>query len=224
MAYIFPEQRFAPGRRFSGEYYARVQRGYEVAASSSVAICGLARDIEPVVPKLTEVLAALCNLFLNARVYLYENDSVDATRLRLQALAASDARITLKSEYRQRPKWGPVRSTVRADQMAEYRNVYHQAVAAGEVSGLRDRPGYGLARLVAGRHCVDPRRGPLGHDGVERHQGYSQQACPVRRLGLARHESSAGASGDRDQPAALRSRPSAGPGPVVFRRVGGLPG
>lgn len=128
MAYAFPEHNYRPADHFAAGYHARVQRGREIASQSTVAICGLARDIESRIPRLIEAMTAIGGLFSDYRIHIYENDSVDRTKPLLEAWSKRDPRVHFRSETIRRLKWASVRSGVRADHMADYRNACHDSV------------------------------------------------------------------------------------------------
>jgi hypothetical protein len=139
----FPEAAHPPDRRFAEEYMARVVRGQAIAAGARVALCGLARDVAANIPTLRTGVVALAALFAEARLYLYENDSADATADLLAAWRDEPGSLLvwLKSERLNAPRWPQTRDLARASALAKARNHYHAAVLQDASAG-RFRPDY----------------------------------------------------------------------------------
>lgn len=128
--HVFPEDQYAPNPRFAAVYWERVTLGYQRAAMSRVAVCGLARDLGHGVGTITAALEQITAMFGDHLVFLYENDSSDGTAAALATWAMGDARRSCLSETYGRPRWRSVRSGARGDDMARYRNKYADAVRA----------------------------------------------------------------------------------------------
>jgi len=118
----FPEERFAPRRERSAAYRAAVERGRAAMGRSRVAICGLARNVEAYLPLTIARIERLGRMFADYRVFIYENDSTDATPRQLAQWAASNRRVEVVSETRHLPRHPAVRSLERAADMAAYRD------------------------------------------------------------------------------------------------------
>lgn len=115
-----PEDFWAIDGEYMELYWERVGRGKEIAAESKVAVVGLARDCEKNLRNSLFLLAELGACFEWPTGFVFENDSVDATREILS---------------RDRPAWLRVRSDAngrrhlrgfeqeRTVALAEYRNI-----------------------------------------------------------------------------------------------------
>lgn len=128
-AAAFPEHLFPPAEHLADAYHARVSIGRERMAAQRVVICGLVRDLAPLIPVLTARLEHLGRLFADFHVVLYENDSRDATRRLLQDWSDRQPRATLLTETRNDPVNPGTRCLARAARMARYRNRCHRHVA-----------------------------------------------------------------------------------------------
>lgn len=102
-------------------YAARCAVGHERIASASVVWCGLARELGDEVEAALARIEASVAAFADHRIFLYENDSKDATPERLRAWADANPRVRVVCEQLDRPRWPSIRSMERTAQMAEYR-------------------------------------------------------------------------------------------------------
>lgn len=102
------------------EYLETTNLGLEHMLKSRIAVCFLARDIEPNFPNLKGFLAFLAAGSKSLDIVCYENDSQDNSAKLLQTLP----RTTVISEKPQKKHWGSVRDYGRLKDMAEYRNKY----------------------------------------------------------------------------------------------------
>jgi hypothetical protein len=125
----FPEHWFPCPPYLQQEYRKRIALGRSHMASSRVAVCGLARDVERLLPKVIGRIKRVGRLFRDYEVVVYENDSIDGTLTALRAWQRSNPRVHVLSERLGLPRWGSVPSLQRAEQMAAHRNRYREHVA-----------------------------------------------------------------------------------------------
>lgn len=115
--------------RFEKEYWAAVDRGRRVAANSHVAICGLARNVAGMIHTTRWRIDRLRSLFqADCPVFIYENDSSDATELALCGWRYRDPQCYVRSERLGDPVNPGTRCLNRAERMARYRNSLRQFV------------------------------------------------------------------------------------------------
>ncbi len=103
-------------------YHGAVALGRVVAAESTAAIVGLARDLGPRADRATHMLGEVAALFGGVRALVIENDSTDDTASRLLAWADATPWAEVRSSNRGDHKWPSIRSGDRAAQLAGYRN------------------------------------------------------------------------------------------------------
>lgn len=111
-------------------------------SNSSVIICGLARDIDYVLPKNLEYLEEISKLFGNVHYIFYENDSRDHTLEILQDFCKAHPNSTLISEkLNLNPAKASVtdKSKIRVMKMAYFRNKL--------VSRIREMPNYDFVMM-----------------------------------------------------------------------------
>src|SRR5262245_2857704 len=125
----FPEEHFPPRRDRAAAYRSAVLRGRARMAGSRVVICGLARNVERFLPLTIVRIERLGRMFSDYRVFIYENDSTDATPRQLVQWAAANPRVVAVSETCHRPRHPAVRSLTRAADMAAYRDRCQSEVA-----------------------------------------------------------------------------------------------
>ena len=118
----FPEAWFPPADYLAQEYRKRLRLGREVMARSRVVFCGLARDIEGVLPSVLARLSLAGEAFTDHRIVVYENDSTDGTVRLLEQHAAEDDRLDVISEVLGLPTWGSTRDPERMAHLAACRN------------------------------------------------------------------------------------------------------
>lgn len=149
-------------RGLEAMYRERCRRGYLQMTRSRAVITGLARDLEDVLPASIARIRGLCDLFADARVVVFENDSRDRTRQILCDWAASDHRVTAICEDSHDPVNGDNRCARRAERMARYRARCHAEVLQ------RFRP-YGSVIVVdfdaVGGWSTDGIANTFGHSG-----------------------------------------------------------
>ncbi len=118
----FPEEVFPPAPERRAEYERRVQIGRERLARSTGVIVGLARNVEPHLPRTIAGIEALGALFADYRVVIYENDSTDSTRELLMDWAARRSQVDVTCERHGDPVNPTARCLQRTERMARYRN------------------------------------------------------------------------------------------------------
>jgi hypothetical protein len=98
--------------------------------SRSVAICGIGRDVARTFPAFVARVERLGAMFRAYHAVFYENDSTDETPGLLKAWAETNPAIHVISERRGDPRFGSVRSLVRATALAAYRNRCREKILA----------------------------------------------------------------------------------------------
>jgi hypothetical protein len=118
----FPESYFpcAPSRE--DEHRRRTALGLSRMHTSSVVVCGLARDVAPLLPLQIERIEKLGKMFDRYQVVIYENDSVDETRDLLRKWSLANRNVHLLLERLGAIRYPQIRSIERAERMAYYRN------------------------------------------------------------------------------------------------------
>jgi hypothetical protein len=129
MRYEFPEHLHQPSAATKARFEFSVNKGREVAAGASIVVCALARDLGSRVERFRDQVAQIVQPFQRHAVVIIENDSIDDTAQRLQAWAAEDPVVNLTTLKLAKRKWGAVRDSERGNDMASYRNRFHDVVA-----------------------------------------------------------------------------------------------
>jgi len=125
----FPEARFVPSPERRQQYETDVVLGRSVMAGRRVVICGLARNIEQVLPRTIARTERIGSMFADYRVVLFENDSSDATPALLASWQRRNPRVTVLNDTLGHPVNRSVRCLERAERMALYRNRYREHIA-----------------------------------------------------------------------------------------------
>jgi hypothetical protein len=125
---VFPEDQFPVDPVFGTAYWRTIAAGCNRMAGSRAVICGLARDVAPRLPHTIARIERLGGMFRDYRVVIYENDSLDDTRLLLQLWSQRNWRIEVRVERLGEPRFGQTPSVHRTSRMAYYRNRCHDAV------------------------------------------------------------------------------------------------
>lgn len=115
----FPEDLYPTSHEHATEYIERILGGYEIASRSTLAIGGLCRDIQNILPSTLARLEALSKYFLDTEFYFIENDSIDLTPQILMDWKMANLVICKKLNM---PKHGSVRTYNRIQDMAMLRN------------------------------------------------------------------------------------------------------
>jgi hypothetical protein len=97
-------------------------------ADARAVLCGLVRDAEAHLPRVTPQIEALGAGFADHRIFLFENDSEDETAAVLERWARAEPRVSFASERLGRPRHPSTRSEARRADMAEYRARCQRAV------------------------------------------------------------------------------------------------
>ena len=124
----FPEQLFPAAAEVGNSYLADTARGYSRMASKRVVIGGLARDLGGIIDSTIARIERLGRLFADYRVVIYENDSEDQTRPKLQEWGLRNPRVLLQTENLDTPVNQSDRSIGRAQRMAYYRRQCHREI------------------------------------------------------------------------------------------------
>gem|GEM_PF-610257 len=98
--------------------------------SSRVVICGLARDVAPLLDDTTARIESLGAMFSDYRAIIVENDSLDDTAQALRAWRKRNARVEVISETLSQPAWDNVDKPMRFNALAERRNRYLELACA----------------------------------------------------------------------------------------------
>jgi hypothetical protein len=108
---------------FVKEYHQVNQHGEKYLQNKRITIISLARNIDnhintniPLVYNFLTDLGIVCNWII------FENDSIDNTKISLQNLSKKNTNIHVISENLSREHYGPVKSTERIQALSEYRN------------------------------------------------------------------------------------------------------
>ena len=94
----FREDQFPPVPERASEYYQAVQQGKQAMNQLRVVLAGLARNTASALPSNMLRAESLGNHFADYRVFIYENDSSDATPQLLDAWQRRNDRVVIQSE------------------------------------------------------------------------------------------------------------------------------
>jgi hypothetical protein len=125
---VFPDADFPVDPRFESDYLERVATGRKRMSESTAVICGLARDVERILPQTIARIESMGTLFADYRVVIYENDSQDQTKDLLTQWAQRNPKADVTIEQRGDPINPNARCLRRAERMANYRNTCLEAV------------------------------------------------------------------------------------------------
>lgn len=125
----FPEAELPPPAEFRAQYEHYLEVGLARMRERRVVLCGLARDVAPVLPVTIARMERLGQMFADYRVVIYENDSADNSREMLFAWSHRNPRVTVRSERRGAPVNPNARCLKRSTRMAYYRNSYREYIA-----------------------------------------------------------------------------------------------
>jgi hypothetical protein len=101
-----------------------IARGLELIKRSRVAICGLARNNEERLPIYIRKVEELMDLCHRANVFIYENDSTDATKRILVDWMHDNDDVLVKPTNPGLESFGSVATLKRAKHMCDCRNKY----------------------------------------------------------------------------------------------------
>lgn len=120
----FPESQFLVPEKHKHEYSKKTILGHSIARKSDVLICGIMRNVGPIFRYTRARIEALGSLFKDYHVFMYENDSKDATKIDLEAWAIENQRVRFKSEDVNPPPFHDLKGRDRRRWMAYARNQY----------------------------------------------------------------------------------------------------
>lgn len=130
----FPESLYPCPSSYLPFYSANVIEGKEIASTSNVLICGIARNISTVLPYTIARIERLGSYFKKYHVYIFENDSSDDTPQILHRWHLDNpSNITIESLKLNFPTFTDPRGIVRRKFMSMARNKY-LAFALGYVT------------------------------------------------------------------------------------------
>ncbi|MFN0051271.1 MAG: hypothetical protein ACKV0T_03720 [Planctomycetales bacterium] len=124
----FPEDRLRCDPAWESAYREALANGTERMRRSTAVICGLARDLGGCLARTMARIERLGAMFREYRVIVYENDSLDDTRLVLHLWAERNPQVSVFTEKLGEPRFGQTPSVQRTSRMAYYRNRCRQAV------------------------------------------------------------------------------------------------
>jgi hypothetical protein len=125
---MFDELSYPPSALTAARYHERCQTGAARMRDLTVAICGLARDLGPALPRTMAAVTAIGELFKQCTVVIYENDSRDYTAAHLRNWADANPWIHVRTETLHSKRYPPIRDAERVNLMAHYRNQTHAMV------------------------------------------------------------------------------------------------
>lgn len=115
-------------------FLQKTEEGYEVGRKSSVVVCSLVQNAESYLPRFFNFLRRLSSNFWKFSIILYENDSIDDTKLKINntryIINCTDTWYTIKNldfiseNGIEKPKFPTQEGFERANYMAMLRNKY----------------------------------------------------------------------------------------------------
>lgn len=109
---------------YKEEYILLVNQGKEFLKDKKIAVVGLCRNCGSIIENnINQIVELLVNTCKEYKIILFENDSVDDTKLQLQNLSLNNNNIISISKDFNRPQFGTVKDRKRTDALAEYRNI-----------------------------------------------------------------------------------------------------
>lgn len=119
---FFPEHAYPPIPSLRQDYELKVKTGIKLAKSYRVAILGMVRDCETVLPSVLKRLELFTCLFGSTNIFIYENDSIDKTKQILRDWNPRDVNYNINSSNLGLPKLGQGKDLARSQGMAMLRN------------------------------------------------------------------------------------------------------
>ncbi len=122
----------------------QLTKGKETLASSSIIVCGIARDCGRNLKKNIKVIDMLCNLAKEYQVIIFENDSTDNTKQVLKDWKDNRPNVYVSlNDFNQLTipkkekglKINPLFSCSRIEKMAKYRNFYLDYIEQNNIVG-----------------------------------------------------------------------------------------
>jgi hypothetical protein len=119
----FPEDLFPPLSELREEYYARLLKGVSRCGNHNVVITGLCRNIIDVLPQTAARLRKTAELFKEAKILIYENDSNDGTSEALKEEFEGDNNVILKQDITGHKMYGKTRELERPMYLGKLRQM-----------------------------------------------------------------------------------------------------
>lgn len=130
----FPESLYLP---ITNDYYDRVALGIDIMRQKDIVICGICKNIADNVDNILAKIFRLGSMFRSYSLYIYENDSVDATLSKLvQSSAKLNMPITIETETLEVEPHDQDKSEYRRERMAYARNKYLDHIRDKEFDNL----------------------------------------------------------------------------------------
>lgn len=95
---ITPEALWQVDAEYAEDYKAKTVRGLEAAKSSSVAIVAICRNALPALANTLPLVTIVKRQFASAKMYIFENDSEDATAAVLDKYAEMEPNVVVEHE------------------------------------------------------------------------------------------------------------------------------
>lgn len=114
--------RFPINDEFIDSYKQKIDEGILFIKDKNICITGLARNIETVLHNSLNHLSAICGLFNNCNVVIFENDSSDNTKNILQSWQRPNYYLISQNLKATHPT-GSSKSLLRTTALANYRNI-----------------------------------------------------------------------------------------------------
>ncbi len=118
---MFPELEFLPVPSTSEDYYSRVQKGYTQMKKRKLVIAGLARDVADTLANQMIRLEKIGKTFLDYRIIIFENNSVDETRSMIKKWINKNKHVELLECWEDQDCHLPSNAS-KAFLLAQYRN------------------------------------------------------------------------------------------------------
>ncbi len=109
---------------YKTNYDEKVDSGQQYLLNQKIVIVGLCRNAETYIQQnIQQIVSLLENKCADYRIVLFENDSVDSTKNKINELIDKNNKIILLSKNFNRPQFGTVKDVARTTALAEYRNI-----------------------------------------------------------------------------------------------------
>lgn len=111
-----------PDSTFHKQYLSLVESGLEFLKNQKIVFLGLARNLEHCIEGNINKLSRVGEIAKDYKIVIFENDSIDNTKIILEKLSNTNKNIHFLSETNNRPHFGTVKDISRTNALAEYRN------------------------------------------------------------------------------------------------------
>jgi len=115
---------------YKEDYLKKINSGLNFLKDKKIALVGLCRSVENIIENnintIQEIFNNKCRRF---NIILFENDSEDNTKLKLENLKNQYSNIEIISHTYNRPQFGTVKDKNRTIALAEYRNILKNYIA-----------------------------------------------------------------------------------------------